>query len=173
MANLSFLWAKRLALGAAAITLPLAVMAFGPMGEGPGNCPSMPHAGNPMAMPPLGMLPGVPPLDMMPPFMLGLKLTDEQHDKIFTLMHEQIPSVREKMKAAFKAIEELRHMAGEDGFNADKARKLAETNAQAISQVILMHAELDAKLRMLLTPEQRKQIDEARSKAESCIGFKS
>lgn len=117
-------------------------------------------------------LPPFPPLDMIPPFMLGLKLTDEQHDKAFALMHEQIPSVREKLKAASKAMEELRRMAGDDHFNADKARTLAETNAQAMAQVILMHAELDAKLRMLLTPEQRKHFDDARSETEPCRSFR-
>jgi Spy/CpxP family protein refolding chaperone len=82
------------------------------------------------------------------------------------------PSVREKLKTASKAMEELRRMAGDDHFNADKARTLAETNAKAMAQVILMHAELDAKLRMLLTPEQRKQFDDAHSKMKPCCSFK-
>lgn len=165
-------WIRRLAAGTTMIALPLAVMAHGPIGNLPENCPPIPHTGSPMASPPFDMLPGAPPLDMMPPFMRGLKLTDEQHDKIFALMHEQIPSVREKLKAASKATEELRCMAGEDGFNADKARTLAQTNAQAMAQVFLMHAELDAKLRMLLTPEQRKQSDDARSEAKSFRSFR-
>ena len=165
-------WIRRLAAGATMIALPLAVMAHGPTGNLPENCPPIPHAGSPIALPPFGMLPGTPPRDMMPPFMRGLKLTDEQHDKIFALMHEQIPSVREKLKAASKAMEELRRMAGEDGFNADKARTLAQTSAHAMAQVILMHAELDAKLRMLLTPEQRKQSDDARSETEPCRSFR-
>lgn len=165
-------WIRRLTTGATMIALPLAVMAHGPTGDLPEICPPIPHAGSPMALPPFGMLPGAPPLDMMPPSMLGLKLTDEQRDKIFALMHEQIPSVREKLKAASKAREELRRMAGEDGFNADKARTLAQTSAQAMALVMLKHAELDAKLRMLLTPEQRKQSDDARSKTEPCRSFR-
>lgn len=87
-------------------------------------------------------------------------------------MHEHIPSVREKLKTASKEMEELRRMAGKDGFNADMARTLAQTSAQAMAQVILMHAELDAKLRMLLTPEQRKQSDDARSETEPCRSFR-
>ena len=166
------IWVRHWITGATMIALPLAVMAHGPTGNLPENCPPIPRAGSPMASPPFGMLPGGPPLDMMPPFMRGVKLTDEQYDKMFALMHEQIPIVREKLKAASKAREELHRMAGADHFDADKARALAETNAQAMAQVMLKHAELDAKLRMLLTPEQRKQSDDARSETEPCRSFR-
>lgn len=163
---------RRIAAGATTIAVPLAVMAHGPTGNLPEICPPVPHAASPLPMPPVGMLPGAPSLDMVPRFMHGLKLTEEQHDKIFALMYEQIPSVREKLKAASKAREELQRMAGTDHFDADRARALAETNAQAIAQVMLKHAERDAKLRMLLTPEQRKQSDDARSETEPCRSFR-
>lgn len=166
------LWVKYIAASIAVIVLPLIVMAHDAVSAPPENCRPMSHAGIPMGMPPFAMFPEAPPLGMMPPFMRSLKLTSDQQDKIFALVHEQIPEVREKLKAASKAMEELHRMAGDDHFNADKARMLAETNAQAMAQVILMHTELDAKLRMLLTPEQRKQFDDARSKMEACGSFK-
>ena len=40
-----------------------------------------------------------------------------------------------------------------------------------MAQMTLIHAELDAKVHALLTPEQRKQLDETRSEAEPCCGF--
>lgn len=172
MANLSYLWAKRLAIGVAAVTLPLAVMAFGPMGDGPGNCPPMPHIGNPMHLPMPGMFPDAPPPGIMPPFLHHLELSDAQQDKVFNLLHDQAPKARDSFKAASKAMEELRRLSSSDHFDASKARSLAETHAQAMSQIVLMHAELDAKLRSILTPEQRKKLDDAQNRAESACNFK-
>jgi hypothetical protein len=43
---------------------------------------------------------------------------------------------------------------------------VAQTHAKALSQVILMHAEIDAKVRMLLTPTQRKIFDDMRKQDE-------
>ena len=169
------LWMKRLATGAAAIALPLAVMAHGPAADAAEGCMAAPHAGSAtMSMPPHGMFPDGPPPGAMatPPFLHGLELTEAQQDKLFALMHEQAPAEREQMKAAFKAMDELRRLAASDRFDADKARSLAATHAQAMAQLALMHAELDAMVRALLTPEQRKQLDDARAKSEPRRGTK-
>jgi Spy/CpxP family protein refolding chaperone len=165
-------WVKHIAASIAVIALPLAVIAQDAASGAPDNCPPIPHAGNPMALPPFAMFPEAPPLGMMPPFLRDLKLTEAQQDKLFALMHEHIPKVREQMKAASKAVEELRRQASMGQFDADKARTLADAHGRAVAQMTLIHAELDAKVHALLTPEQRKQLDETRSKAEPFRGFK-
>lgn len=157
------LWKKRLAT-AAALTLPLAVMAHDAAGDRPEACPP-PHAGGPMALPPHGMFPAAPPPGAMPPYLHGLELTADQQDRLFALLHAQAPQEREQMKTAVKAREELGRLAAAELFDADRARALAATHAQALAQAALMHAELDAKLRALLTPAQRQQLDDARGKA--------
>jgi len=167
-----YLWIKRLAMGAAVIALPLTVMAYGPAGGAPEGCPPMPHLGGPMTLPPPGMFPELPPPGAMPPFLRGLALTEAQEDKLFSLMHAGMPRLREQLRAALKAMEELRGLAASDKFDAEKARVIAETQAKAMAQVALMHSELDAKVRALLTPEQRKQLDDARTKAKSHRNFK-
>lgn len=172
MRTIQHFWMKRLATGAAAIALPLAVLAHGPMTDAPQNCLPIPHPGHPMAFPPLGMFPEGPPPGAMPPYLRGLELTEAQQDKLFSLMHEQAPDVREQMKTAFKATEELRRLAASDRFDVKQARVFAEAQAQALAQVALMHAELDAKVRALLTPEQRKELDDARTRPESRRDFK-
>jgi len=164
-------WIKYLAAAAATIALPLAVMAHEPAGDARENCQRLPPAASPMALPPPGIHPaGMPPA--MPPYLHDIELTEAQQDRLFALMHEQAPLEREKMKAAFKAMEELHRLAESDHFDVAKARLLAETHAQALGQMVMMHVELDAKVRAFLTPEQRKQLDEARAKAESRHGFK-
>ena len=163
---------KLLAMGAAVIALPIAVMARGPAGDASKGCPPMPHLGSAMALPSPAIFPELPPPGAMPRFLRGLALTEAQDDKLFSLMHAGMPRVREQLRVAFKAMEELRGLAASDKFDADKARVLAEIQAKAMAQVALMHAELDAKVRALLTPEQRKQLDDARTRAESHPNFK-
>jgi Spy/CpxP family protein refolding chaperone len=173
MKTTQHLWMKRLATVAAVIALPLAVMAHGPAGDALESCPPMPHPGGPMALPPPGMFPEAPLVALpMAPYLRGLELTEAQQDKLFSLMHEQAPNERQQSMAALKALEELRRLAVSDRFDADKARVLAEAHAQAMAKVTLMHAEIDAKVRALLTPGQRKQLDDARSRGESRLNFK-
>jgi Spy/CpxP family protein refolding chaperone len=165
-------WVKHIAASIAVIALPLTVMAQDAASGAPDNCPPIPHAGNPMALPPFAMFPEAPPLGMMPPFLRDLKLTEAQQDKLFTLMHEQLPKIREQAKAVLKPVEELRRQASMGQFDADQARTLAEAHGRAVAQMTLIHAELDAKVHELLTPEQRKQLEETRSIAELCHSFK-
>ncbi len=174
------LWIKRLATGAAMIALPLTVMAHGPAGDAAENCAPMPQTGGPTALQPYpifppallpGMFPEFPPPGAIPQFLRGLALTEAQEDKLFSLMHAGMPRVREQLRAASKATEELHGLAASDKFDADKARALANTQASAMAQVVLMHAEFDAKVRALLTPEQRKRFDDARIKANSHHNF--
>jgi periplasmic protein CpxP/Spy len=166
-------WTKRLATGAVMIALPLAAMAFGPAGDAPEGAPPMPQAGGPLALPERGMphenfLPPLPPPfpGANPPFLRDLKLTETQQDKLFALAHEQAPLVRERTKASFKAMDELRGLAASNNFDANKARRLADAYGQATAQLALMHAEMEVKVRALLTAEQRQQLDDARAKAE-------
>jgi periplasmic protein CpxP/Spy len=163
-------WVKHIAASIAVIALPLTVMAHDPASGAPENCLPMSHLANPMPLPPFGIFPDAPPIGMMPPFLRDLKLTEAQQDKLFALMHKQIPNVREQMKAAFKPMEELRRQASMGQFDADKSRALAEAHGRAVAQMTLIHAELDAKVHALLTPEQRKQFDDSLATAESCRG---
>lgn len=165
-------WVKHIAATIAVIALPLTVMAQDAASGAPESCPPIPHAGSPMALPPFFMFPEAPLFGVMPPFLRDLKLTEAQQDELFTLMHEQIPKVREQMKAAAKPVEELRRQTSTGQFDADKARVLAEAHGRAVAQMTLIHAELDAKLHALLTPEQRKQFDDARSNSVPCRSFK-
>jgi len=155
MTTRKYLWLKHLAIGAAAVALPLAAMADGPLPPEP--CPPMaPAHGGPL-MPPPGI----------PPFLRQVELSDAQQDKLFELTLAQASVERARNKEAFKAMDELRRLAATDSFDAEKARALADTYGQAQGQLALLHAEMDAKLHALLTPEQRRQIDDARSGAEA------
>ncbi len=139
---------------AAAMALPLAASAEegvppegdrqpfgGPRGELPGGHPG--HFGAP------GM-----------PFLHGLDLSDGQEDKIFQLMHSQAPYLREQQRAHEKAMRALHEMGNADKFDDAAAAKLAQTAAQAQANLMLAHVRTHQKVLAVLTPEQRKQLDE-------------
>jgi Spy/CpxP family protein refolding chaperone len=161
-----------LAVSAAALALPTAAYAHGQPGEGPRACISQPHFQRD-AMPPPEMGPGLhaPGLMPFPHHLRELELADAQQDKLFELMHEQAPRHREKAKAASKALEDLRRLSASERYDAAQARALANAHAQALAEMALMHAELDAKIRAVLTPEQRKKLDELRGKPEARLGW--
>ena len=157
---------QRLATAAAVIVLPLTLIGIDRASaeEGvPKACmPAALPQGVPMKMSPPGMFPGAP-RDLMPKplFPHGIRLTDAQDDKIFELVHAQIPAERELAKTASRALQDMR-LLDSDGVGDDMAREAAEsTYALATVRLMDMHAELEAKVRAILTPEQRKKMEDA------------
>ena len=150
------LWIKRIIIGTAVAALPQVLLARGPdRAEMPGCPPDAVQRGAPP--PPMGghavhtMIPGQP-------FLPGVELTDAQQDAIFELMHAQAPARRELGKKADKALDELQRQGTAEHFNAKQARAFADAYAQALAQLEFNRAEGDAKLRALLTPEQRQSL---------------
>ena len=125
-----------------------------------------------MLPPPPGMMPPPFPIDanFMPPFLRDLKLTEAQQDKVFELMHSQMPTMRTQFKAVRKIAEELNHQALSDHYNPTEVKALADTLASAIADMVMLHTAADAKFRALLTPEQRKQADEMRVRFQAHPG---
>ena len=121
-----------------------------------------PHTGEPKMMP---RFPGMGPMaggrEHLPPYLHGIELTEVQRDKIFELQHAQAPRQREQMKALQQSMAALHTLSGSEHFDPKQARLLADTHAKALSEVIVMHAESAAKIRTLLTPEQKAQADKA------------
>ena len=157
---------QRLATAAAVIVLSLTLIGIDRASaeEGvPKTCmPAALPQGVPMKMSPPGMFPGAPRgLMPKPLFPHGIRLTDAQDDKIFELMHAQMPAERELAKTASRALQDMRRLLGSDGAGDEMAREAAvSTYALAIVRLIDMHAKLEAKVRAILTPEQRKKMED-------------
>jgi Spy/CpxP family protein refolding chaperone len=100
------------------------------------------------------MLGELPP----PPYLMGIKLSDEQGDKIFALLHAASPKFRDQMKAARKARDALHELGESSSFDDAKAQSLSQALAASESQLSLLHTRLDHEIFMTLTPEQRTQI---------------
>ena len=119
-----------------------------------------PDAGPPMqgAMPPFGA-PDMAGMVGRPLFLRSVALSEAQDDKVFAILHEEKPYLREQGKAAAKAREALREMAGADKYDDAKAAALAQAAATAMANISLQRVRTEQKLLAVLTPEQRKKLD--------------
>ena len=100
-----------------------------------------------------------PDQEPTPPFLHGVSLTEEQRDKMFEIMHAQMPGLRAREKELRQAHEALLRVSLSGEFDDIKAKSLADAGARAMAEIALTRARLDHKVYRLLTSEQRKQID--------------
>jgi len=68
--------------------------------------------------------------------------------------------MHERMKAARAAREDLRKLAAAFPFDRERARAIADTEAKAIADMEVLRAESTARVRQILTPEQRAKLDQ-------------
>ncbi|MYN15973.1 periplasmic heavy metal sensor [Rugamonas sp. FT107W] len=99
-----------------------------------------------------------------PPFVHGVELTEAQEDKVFAIVHAEQPYLREQGKAAAKAHEALRALAGADQYDDAKAAALAKEAATAMANIALQRVRTEQKLLAVLTPEQRKKQAEGQAR---------
>ncbi len=110
-----------------------------------------------------GMHGGMFSSEPMPRLLRGLDLTEAQRDKIFELMHAQAPALRDKAKEMHKARTELRRLAFSAEYDEAKVMALSEANAKAMAEMAQMRARLGHEIYQILTPEQRKTLEERRA----------
>jgi protein CpxP len=138
-----------------------------PPPPGPGPGPGM----GPEMGPGFGFSPGMGAgLGAPPPFLHGLHLTDEQQDKVFAIVYAAAPAVREQGKALHKAHEALHELNQSDQYDESRVKSLAEAAAKAESQMTVLRMRTEHEIFALLTPEQKKQLEEHRQKAHEHDG---
>ena len=145
-----------LAASILAISLPLTSIAYAEHGDQDGkNCKRDARSSHGMHFEKAGV----------PPYLHGIALTSAQEDQIFTIMHAQMPDLRNQQKQYHELINEIRATAQADKFDNAKIQQLADKAASLEKGKVLLFAQQDAKIFALLTPEQRK-------KARDFKGFK-
>jgi Spy/CpxP family protein refolding chaperone len=173
-------------VAAAAIAFPLAVAQVDPANGPHDNCAGAAAAPRSHmhenvksdGMPPREEFPmiGHPPLDgglnlpgygPLPPYFHDVTLTEAQQDKIFATMHASAPAMREQGKLVKKSADAIRELADSDSYDEAKLKSLADANARASSELMLLHARNIHQLLALLTPEQRKQVDAMKAKFDA------
>lgn len=151
MKNRNRIFAHFMLAGSLALAVPV---------EAQPNLVDMPHCCCPMR--PVDM-PGMPDEAPPPPFLHGLNLGEAQHNKIFDLMHALAPAMRNQAKTIHRSQMELRHLAMSSEYSEEKAKALAETDAQAMARMAQMQARIDNQIYQILTPEQRKLLEKRRA----------
>ncbi|WP_341674924.1 Spy/CpxP family protein refolding chaperone [Niveibacterium sp. SC-1] len=139
---------SRLFAIAALSALPALVMAAPDGGPGRGPGPDAPRMG------------GFEHGGMRGHMRLPRDLTEAQRDKIFAIHHAQEPALREAGKQVFKTRQALRELATADNYDAARARSLADDLGRAEAEQARLHADTMAQVWKVLTPEQRKQMNE-------------
>ena len=135
---------------------------MGPHGPGAGGpAAEMPHGGMP---PPGAPIPGMMPELAPPPFLFGLDLSDAQQDKVFTILLANAPLVHEQEKLAHKSGKELHALLEQDQYDEAKIKSLAEAQAHAMAQLMVLRARGMHQLLAVLTPEQRAKLEAEKAK---------
>jgi Spy/CpxP family protein refolding chaperone len=93
------------------------------------------------------------------PMLRGLALSEAQRDKVFAILHKQAPILREKAKAIRRAQEELRALPLSAQYDYTKAKSVADAGAQALGELTLLRADVEHQIYLVLTSEQRQQLD--------------
>ncbi len=101
-----------------------------------------------------------------PPYLAGLHLSDDQQDKVFAILYAAAPAMREQSKALRKAHEALRDLNESLQYDENRVKGLADGAAQADSQLTVLRVRTEHEIFALLTPEQRKQLEEHRHERE-------
>lgn len=95
-----------------------------------------------------------------------LDLTEAQRDQVFKIFHDQAPAMRERMKAARAAHEELRKATAAPSFDSGRVRQLADAVGKAHADAAYARAETMSRVVALLTPEQRTKLEEFRARGQ-------
>jgi len=151
------------ALLALSLAASFSARADGPMAA-PGHCPILPPEGEHRHGD--GMGPGgFSGADFGPamPFPREIQLSEAQKDKLFDLFLNQARVMRDKGKALQKADADLRAAAGGD---EGRLRSLVDARAKAWAEVTLLRLRGERQALEVLTPEQRRQVEELRQKRE-------
>lgn len=106
----------------------------------------------------------------LPPQFARLALTDAQQDKIFSLLHSQMPLMRDNFKQQRSQQEALAKLlsaavtnptAGTSAFDEAKAKQLSSNIGRLQGEALFARISTEARIRALLSPEQLVKLAEA------------
>jgi Spy/CpxP family protein refolding chaperone len=88
----------------------------------------------------------------------AITMSITQRNQLFTLMQQQAKYRREIKRTAYKALQKLQQLAVKESFNKPQARQLADNYGKALAELALLDIQLTSRLRNILTPAQRKAL---------------
>jgi Spy/CpxP family protein refolding chaperone len=97
-------------------------------------------------------------MDRPPPYLRELKLSEDQQDKVFAILHAAAPALREHAKAVRRARDGLHELGRSVRFDDANANSLAQALGSAENQLTLLQTRTEHEIYLLLTAEQRAQV---------------
>ena len=92
-----------------------------------------------------------------------LDLSDEQRDSIRAIVDKARPAFREYGDSLRDNREKLRELAQADDADQAAIRALADAQGGAMADMIVLRTDMMREVRAVLTPEQRKELENRRS----------
>ncbi len=88
----------------------------------------------------------------------GLKLSEEQRDKVFAVLHAQAPQLRANAKQRRSAVRELRTLVLAENYDETRAKALSESLSQAVAADAMIRSRSANEIYQALTAEQRQLV---------------
>ncbi len=102
--------------------------------------------------------------DGRPPRMLaGIDLSDAQREQVNRIRSEERDAMRKLAEAQRSAHDELHDLANAANYSEAQARKLSEVAGKAQADMAMLRVRSSRQIHELLTPEQRKAVEERRA----------
>jgi Spy/CpxP family protein refolding chaperone len=95
-----------------------------------------------------------------PPFLRGVQLTDEQRAQIRQIWQAQRDQMCQRIQTVREARKALHDLARAPQFDPVRAKEIADGSAGAMAELAVMRAETEHRILALLTPDQRRIVDE-------------
>ena len=130
----------------------------------PGDRGMPPGGHDGMAGGPWGPRPAAFGSTPLPPWMHQLQLSESQQDRVFTILHEQEPGLRDRFKAVHHSREALHRASLSPGADAAQLRSLADAAGKADADLAVLMAQTDQQLLLVLTPEQTALLQDCLNK---------
>ena len=95
----------------------------------------------------------------------GVALSEKQEDQIFSIVHDASPSVRENAKQLTHAYVSLRKLTFSSEYSKTGMEAAVRAVGVAAAQSAELHARLEHDIAGVLTPEQRRALEESERSA--------
>lgn len=90
-----------------------------------------------------------------------LDLTQEQRDKVWTILDATRVTMRPHIEALYEGRKQMKQLRG-DNYDESAARKLADQQGKHLADMIFLKTQAHSKIHAVLTPEQRAKMDQFR-----------
>lgn len=106
----------------------------------------------------------------LPIFLRDIPLSEAQQDAVFSVLHQQAPTMRQNIKALHQARENLRTLTISGNYNEAEVARRVDSIAKILAKIEIKRAQTGQQLFRLLDEKQRHQAEVLLQEVESDEG---